>query len=146
MTTVPEQEVVLGAAELHALISNAPRLREHHLWLCAKVIGAEALEHGQPLRRRLAKLAEAEALIEAALLLASEASPGTSLASVRRRGRLWTCRMTCNQRGTLREVGCHTDLAAALMIACLQTCRRPRRRSADSPDRKTSPEATESTQ
>ena len=147
MTTVSEQDLVLDAAQLHALISNAPRLREHHLWLCAKIFGAEALEHGRPLRRRLVELVEAEALIEAALLLASEASPGTSLESVRRSDPSWTCRMSCERGGkNQHKVGRHADLAAAVMIACLQAHRRPWRRSAGSPNRGTFPEANETTQ
>lgn len=142
-----KQDVVLDAAQLHALITNASRLREHHLWLCVKIFGAEALEHGHPLRRRLVELAEAEALIEGALLLASEGSPGAVLESARRNGRFWTCRMSCARPGKSRhEVGRHADFAAAVMIACLQAYRRSWQRSADSPDCRASPETKETTQ
>ncbi|MBB5701230.1 hypothetical protein FHS76_001079 [Ochrobactrum daejeonense] len=111
----------VDVVQLNALITGASRLREHHLWLGLDVLGGTLLDRERSLRRRLAELAEAGALTEAALLLAGQAPLGLSLVSIRQGERGWICRMRRERLPRRNFVGQHADLAAALMIACLQS-------------------------
>lgn len=144
MTAMRQHEVTLGVAELHALIGNARRLHEHHVWMCARLIAGETRYHAHPLRRRLFTLVNAEALTEATLLIAARATPPISVDSIRRGDGAWVARVNYRQCGKRRsETARHIDLAAALMLSCLQAHRRARRQSTRSSRRIASSETKE---
>lgn len=143
MTAMRQHEVTLGVAELHVLIGKARRLHEHHVWMCARLIAGETRYHAHPLRRRLFTLVNAEALIEATLLIAARATPPISVDSIRRSDGAWMARVNYRQCGKRRETARHVDLAAALMLACLQAHRRARRQSTRSSSRIASSETKE---
>jgi hypothetical protein len=81
----------------------------------AKALGADA---------RFAALMEADALVDATLLLAAQARPPRSLAGIRPDQTTWVCTMRCEcgRVGRCFEAR-HTDLAAALLGALLQSYR-----------------------
>jgi hypothetical protein len=81
-------------------ILKARILREHHLWDAAKALSL--CRHGQePDRsdRRFAALMEADALVDATLLLAAQARPPRSLAGIRPDQTAWVCTMRCECGG-----------------------------------------------
>jgi hypothetical protein len=106
-------------------ILKASILREHHLWDAAKALSL--CPHGgdrDRSDRRFATLMEADALVDATLLLAAQARPPRSLAGVRPDQMAWVCTMRCEcgGRGRCSEAR-HADLAAALLGALLQSYR-----------------------
>lgn len=97
------------------------RLPEHLLWEAAK---AMTLDRSSPAGRRFARLAEAGAMLEAAVLLVG-LQPCRSVTSIAMRGRRWICvisRHPPTGRGTVRSYqAIHVDPAAAALMALLSS-------------------------
>jgi hypothetical protein len=106
-------------------ILKARILREHHLWDAAKALSL--CRHGGDRDwsdRRFAALMEADALVDATLLLAAQARPPRSLAGIRPDQTAWVCTMLYECGGGDRCFEArHADLAAALLGALLQSYR-----------------------
>jgi hypothetical protein len=106
-------------------ILKARILREHHVWEAAKALST--CRHGPERNRsdrRFAALMEADALVDATLLLAAQARPPRSLAGICPDQAAWICTMRCECGGGARCFEArHADLAAALLGALLQSYR-----------------------
>lgn len=96
-------------------------LPEHLLWEAAK---AMTLDRSSSPGRRFARLAEAGAMLEAAVLLVG-LQPGRSIASIAIRGRCWICvisRRPPTNPGSVRSYqAIHVDPAAAVLMALLSS-------------------------
>lgn len=97
------------------------RLPEHLLWEAAKSM---TLDRSSSPGRRFARLAEAGAMLEAAVLLVG-LQPCRSVASIAIRGRRWICvigRRPPTGRGSVRSYrAIHIDPAAAVLMALLSS-------------------------
>lgn len=111
-------------AVLSGRIANARVLREHHVWDVANALSSGLLERSAGrVRSRFAALLEAGALVDAVLLLTALAEPRRSVSSLAHGGERWICAMRCGNYADHRCEAEHTDLAAALLAALLQSYR-----------------------
>lgn len=115
-------------------------LREHHVWHAAAILDLETFgDRESPLRRRFQSLMDADALLDAVLLLAEACDPPRSIDAIRHQGEHWICAMrgpaACASKAR------HADLAAAVLISFLDTfthapaLRRPTRANTRQPNR-----------
>ena len=118
----------LGA--LSDRIVKARILREHHVWEAAKtLLPCRAGQDRDKGDRRFVALMEADALVDAVLLLATQARPRRSLASIHPDQTAWICTMRCECGGAENCFEArHADLAAALLGVLLQSYRDDRDR------------------
>jgi len=104
-------------------ILKARILREHHVWEAAKALSPCCTGQDRDRTdRRFAALMEADALVDATLLLTAQARPRRSLACICPDQTAWICTMRCEGGGGGQHVRVrHADLAAALLGALLQS-------------------------
>ncbi|WP_269930592.1 hypothetical protein [Aminobacter sp. HY435] len=102
-------------------------LREHHVWAAAEIFGLDGLD--EPSRQTLRKfrvLMEADALVEAVLLLAATATPPRSVERINARSGRWVCSMHYAEGNTSRTCSAaHADLAAAVLASLLASLEQP---------------------
>ncbi|GAA2842897.1 hypothetical protein EDC40_102526 [Aminobacter aminovorans] len=97
-------------------------LREHHVWAAADLLGLDGLddERSRRTRRKFRELMEADALIDALLLLAASAEPSRSVENISNHAGHWVCSMRYTTAGTSRSCTAeHADLAAAVLASLL---------------------------
>lgn len=97
-------------------------LREYHVWQAVKTFLPDRSEVPAGARRRFARLMDADALVDAVLVLMASAVPPRSVESVTRDARRWTCIVRVGQAsGAPVFSASHIDLAAAMFTAFLLT-------------------------
>lgn len=98
-------------------------LREHHVWQAVKTfLPDDRSDAPAGPRRRFARLMEADALVDAVLLLMASVAPSRFVEAVTRDVGLWTCRVRVGPAaGAPVFSASHTDLAAAMLAAFLFT-------------------------
>ena len=99
-------------------------LREHHVWAAADIFDLDDLDDRSC--RKFRALMEADALLDAVLLLAASAAPPRSVESISNHAGHWQCRMryaSVSGSGSCKSE--HADLAAAVLAALLASFRQP---------------------
>lgn len=110
-------------------IANARILREHHVWAAAKVLSLDAGRASSG--RRFAALMDAEALLDAVLLLVSRAEPARSVDAIINDEGRWICSMRSDPPQPARRFKAgHADLAAAVLCSLLMSFQASGRRRA----------------
>ena len=99
-------------------------LREHHVWAAADIFDLDDLDDGS--RRKFRALMEADALLDAVLLLAATAEPPRQVESISNHAGRWACSMLYATTGASRCCTAkHADLAAAVLAALLASFQQP---------------------
>ncbi|WP_395450564.1 hypothetical protein ACHMW7_12630 [Aminobacter sp. UC22_36] len=99
-------------------------LREHHVWAAADIFDFDDLDDRS--RRKFRALMEADALLDAVLLLAASAEPPRSVESISNHAGHWQCRMRYASARCSRSCKSeHADLAAAVLAALLASFQQP---------------------
>lgn len=126
-------------AILDGRIAQARILREHHVWEAAKALTLDQPKPGtEPASQRFAALMEADALVDAVLLMVELAKPRRSIGSISHGGKCWACTLRCERDGADHSFEAkHADLAAALLGSLLRSyqpgCACPAQHSQDLP-------------
>ncbi|PWK72589.1 hypothetical protein [Aminobacter sp. AP02] len=99
-------------------------LREHHVWAAADILGLDELDDRS--RRKFRTLMEADALVDAVLLLAANAEPPRSIETIRNHAGRWVCSTRhAFPGGSRSSTAEHADLAAAVLAALLVSFQQP---------------------
>jgi hypothetical protein len=99
-------------------------LREHHVWAAADIFDLDDLDDRS--RRKFRALMEADALLDAVLLLAASAEPPRSVERISNHAGRWACSMRDATTGASRCCTAkHADLAAAVLAALLASFQQP---------------------
>ncbi len=97
-------------------------LREHHVWQAVKTFLPDRCDIPAGSRRRFDRLMDADALVDAVLVLMASAVPPRSVESVTRDAGHWTCIVRVGSApGVCVFSASHIDLAAAMFSAFLLT-------------------------
>lgn len=111
-------------AALADRVADIRILREHHVWAAAELFGFDELDATS--RRKFRALMEADALLDAVLLLAASARPSRSVENISNKRGHWVCSMRCGTAGNRRTATAeHTDLAAAVLASLLASFQQP---------------------
>ena len=111
-----------GMPALMDQIQTTRALSEHHVWQAVRMIEDLPGQLQFRRQRRLRELLEAKALIEAIIDIGAHLQPPRTPWSMARSGDRWRCQIAwCDSRDLRRCLGRHDDLAAAMMIALLNS-------------------------
>ncbi|MBE1207794.1 hypothetical protein [Aminobacter carboxidus] len=111
-------------AALADRIAEIRILREHHLWAAAGIFGLDDLDGTK--RRKFRALMDADALLDAVLLLAASAGPPRQVENIGNHAGRWLCSMRYASTGGSRTCAArHADLAAAVLAALLASFQQP---------------------
>ena len=129
MYTSDENE--LGA--LAERIAHARILREHHVWEAVRGLSIDVRGGRCDGPWRFVELMEADAMLDAVMLLTTLPEEGRSIASIRNAGGRWTCTVRCPPGAGRKTAGTaraeHADLAAAILTSFILSHVRPGRGS-----------------
>lgn len=114
-------------AALADRVADIRILREHHVWAAADLFGLDGLDdRSRQARRKFRALMEADALLDAVLLLAASAEPPRSVENIANHAGHWVCSMRYATAGASRSCTAeHTDLAAAVLASLLASFQQP---------------------
>jgi hypothetical protein len=122
--------------ELDALaerITHARILREHHVWEAVRGLSIDVRAGRCDGPWRFVELMEADAMLDAVMLLTTLPEEGRSIASIRNAGGRWTCTVRSPPGAGRKTAGMaraeHTDLAAAILTSFILSHARPGRGS-----------------
>ncbi|CAN7199384.1 hypothetical protein [Aminobacter sp. LjRoot7] len=111
-------------AALADRVADIRILREHHVWAAAELFGFDDFDATR--RRKFRALMEADALLDAVLLLAASARPSRSVENISSRAGHWQCCMRHATAGGSRTCTAeHADLAAAVLASLLASFQQP---------------------
>jgi hypothetical protein len=111
-------------AALADRVADIRILREHHVWAAADLFGLNDLDG--TMRRKFRALMEADALLDAVLLLAASAEPPRQVENISNHAGHWVCAMRCAAAGASRSCTAeHADLAAAVLASLLASFQQP---------------------
>lgn len=98
-------------------------LREHHVWAAADILGLDGLDdRSRQSRRKFRALMDADALLDAVLLLAANAEPPRFVESMSNYRGHWVCSMRYATAGGSRSCKAeHADLAASVLASLLMS-------------------------
>lgn len=110
-------------AALADRVADIRILREHHVWAAADILGFDDPDdRSLQSRRKFRALMEADALLDAVLLLAASAEPPRSIESIRNHAGHWVCSMRyATTDGSRACKGEHADLAASVLASLLMS-------------------------
>jgi len=114
-------------AALADRVADIRILREHHVWAAADLFGPDGLDdRSRQTRRKFRALMEADALLDAVLLLATNAEPPRSVENISSRAGHWQCCMRhATAGGSHTCTAEHADLAAAVLASLLASFQQP---------------------
>ncbi len=103
-------------------LGGVAMLREHHVWQAVKTFLPDRSEASTGSRRRFDRLMDADALVDAVLVLMASTVPPRSVESVTRDDGRWTCRVRIGPAAGAPVFSAgQIDLAAAMFAAFLLT-------------------------